>query len=369
MARQHEPPDDCALLPLRGAPRRILVLRPRALGDVLLVTPALRALKASFPDAALHVAVDDGLAALLRRNPSIDRLWLLPRRRPRRRDWWSLAWQLARQRFDLVIDLHGSPRTALLARLAGRHDRVGYALRGRGRLYNQRIRRDSDRRGRRALQYAAQVNLDIAARCGALAARTDDASLVFVADAAIDARMRALLERDFPGRPRVGVAAAGTWQAKTYAPAAWAQVADRLVEAGCEVLLLWGPGEQPTAQAVQEAMRTPAPLAPPTDLDELAGLVAGLDLLVCTDSGVKHLAVARGTPTLTVFGPTSPAAWMPPSGPHAWVRTRLPCVECNLTRCAHHLCMRLLPPAVVAMRALRQLEAGRQRGLDVAPGA
>lgn len=364
MTSRFEPTEDCKLLPLRHPLRRILVLRPRALGDVLLTTPALRALKASFPSAALHVAVDDVLAALLQRNPHIDRLWLLPRRRPRRRDWWRLAWRLARQRFDLVIDLHGSPRTALLSWIVGRRHRVGYALRWRGRLYNLRIPRDSDRRGRRALQYAARVNLDIVARCGAGAALTDDAALQYFPDASVDARMAATLERDCPGRPRVGLAVAGTWQAKTYPVDAWAQVAERLTTAGCHVLLLWGPGERVTAEAVQRAMRAPAVLAPPTDLDELAALVAGLDLVVSNDSGVKHLAVARGTPTLTVFGPTNPVAWMPPAGAHAWVRTRLPCVECNLTRCTHHLCMRLLPAEAVAERGLQVL-AGARHGFDV----
>ncbi len=358
-----------ALLPLRGPVQRILVLRPRALGDVLLVTPALRALKAGFPAAALHVAVDDVLAPVLRRNPHVDRLWLLPRQRPvRRRDWWSLAWQLARVRFDLVLDLHGSPRTALLARLTGARNRVGYALRGRGRLYNLPVPRDSDRSGKRALQYGARVNLDIVARCGVAAATTDDASLVFVPDPAVEERLRRDLESTFPGRPRVGLAPAGTWQAKTYPAAAWAEVADRLAAAGCHLVLLWGPGERGTAEAVQRNMRVPAPLAPATDLEELAALLGHLDLLLSTDSGVKHLAVARGTPSLTVFGPTSPRAWMPPAGPHAWVRARLPCLECNLSRCTHHLCMRLLAPQAVAERALALLQVPFGVELQPPPG-
>ena len=66
--------------PAHGAPRRVLVLRPRALGDVLLATPALRALRQGLPQAEIHVAVDDVLVPVLRRNPHVDRLWALPRR-------------------------------------------------------------------------------------------------------------------------------------------------------------------------------------------------------------------------------------------------------------------------------------------------
>ena len=340
-------------------PRRILVLRPRALGDVLLTTPALRALKASFPAAALHVAVDDLLAPLLQRNPHLDRLWLLPRRRPRRqRDWWKLAWALRRQRFDLVVDLHGSPRTALLARFTGAPQRVGYALRGRGRLYTHRIPRDTDRRGRRVTQYAARVNLEFVARCGAGGAALDDTSLVYVPAPEAEARMAQALSTLAPG-PRVGIAAAGTWQAKTYPPESFAQVGVQLARAGCRVLLVWGPGERQRAAAVGAAMGGEAILAPETNLDELAALLARLDLLVANDSGVKHLAVARGTPTLTVCGPTSPTAWVADDPAHAWVRACVPCLECNFTACAHHSCMRLLAPAAVAERALRLLELRR----------
>jgi len=360
---------DVARLPVRGTVRRILVLRPRALGDVLLATPALRALKHGFPAVALHVAVDDGLLPVLQRNPDIDRVWPLPRRLPRRRGaWWALARDLRRQHFDLVIDLHGSPRTALLALFSGARNRVGYALRGRGRLYNLRIARDSDRRGRRSLQYAARVGLDIVARCGATGPALADDSLVFVPDTAIASRMARVVEQELPTGPRVGLSPAGTWQAKTYPPSSWVELGDRLVAAGCRVLLLWGPGERTLATEVQSRMSLPAVLAPATSVDELAGILARLDLLISNDSGVKHLGVACGTPTLTILGPTHPVAWVPPSGPHAWVRAGVPCAACNLTQCLHHLCMHLLAAEEVARRALAYL--GRSRtafGVEVRP--
>lgn len=350
---------DVALLPLRGPVRRILVLRPRALGDVLLATPALRALKTGFAGAEVHVAVDDLLVPLLRRNPHVDRLWPLPRRRPRRRrDWWRLAIGLRRARFDLVIDLHGSPRTAQLAWITGAPNRVGYALRVRGRLYNLRLPRDSDRTGRRRALYAARTNLEIVARCGAGGPALDDTSLVLPLDPEADARMGAWLDSNAPVRPRVGLVPAGTWPAKTWPAERWAETADGLAAHGAAVVLLWGPGEQDAVEAVRSQMQRRAVVPPPTDLEELAAVVGRLDLLVSHDSGLKHLAVARGTPTLTLYGPTNPVAWSPERGPHAGLAVRLPCLACNRTRCAHGLCMRLLAPDAVVARALEIL-AGR----------
>jgi ADP-heptose:LPS heptosyltransferase len=156
------------------------------------------------------------------------------------------------------------------------------------------------------------------------------------------------------------VAPAGTWQAKTYPLEAFAAAADRLAQR-CVVLVLWGPGEKGLAERMLHAMRAQARLAPETNLDELATVLRRLDLLVTNDSGVKHLAVACGTPTLTLFGPTSPRAWMPDAGPHTALRSRVPCLECNLTRCAHHLCMQTLAPDWVARIALEMLESSTPR--------
>jgi lipopolysaccharide heptosyltransferase II len=334
-------------------PRRVLVLRPRALGDVLLATPALRALKSAWPACALDVAVDDVLEPLLRRNPHVDRLWLLPRRKPRRLgDWARVYAGIARAGYDLAIDLHGSPRTAMLAWLSGAPRRVGYALRGRGALYTLRVPRDSDRHGRRRALYAARTNLEIVARCGVRGDALDDVRLVLPPDPAVEAAVAAWFEPLVPAAPRIGLVPFATWQAKTYPISGWIEIGTRLVRAGCSVVLLWGPGELDVAAAVQRGMQDAATLLPPTDIDAAAAVVARLDLLVCHDSGIKHVAVARGTPTLTLFGPTRPEAWTPPDGPHAGLRVELPCTGCNRTGCSHHLCMRGLDAGAVAARAL-----------------
>lgn len=349
-------------LALRTPIRRILVLRPRALGDVLLATPALRALRLGFPDAALHFGVDAPLAPLVQRNPHIDRLWLLPRSKPEQqpRTWVALYRDLARAGFDLVLDLHGSPRTAGMAWWTRAPHRIGYDLRGRGRLYTVRLPRDADRTGRRRLLYAAQTNLEIIARLAPEAPGLNDPSLVFHPDPIPEARIEALLAEVAPERPRVGLSPAGTWPAKTWPVESWARAADRIAAHGATVLLLWGPGEATVAAAVRERMRESAVILPPTDLDAMAAVVARLDLLVCNDSGIKHVAVARGTPTLTLYGPTNPLAWSPPAGPHRGRRVALPCIACNRTHCAHGLCMSLLDPEAVAAAALEQLGAARE---------
>ena len=341
--------------PLRAPLRRILVQRPRALGDVLLTTPALRALRASYPHARLDLCVDEVLEPIVRHNPHVDQVWTYPRRGGQRGQGWRLLRALRRVRYDLVLDLHGSPRTAWIAWCSGAPHRVGYALRGRGHLYNFRVPRDTDRNGCRRALYAAQTNLEIVARCGVRGPSLEDTRLVYVGAPDVEAAMEARLGARAAGSRRIGIAPAGTWQAKTYPLESFAAAADRLARHG-EVWILWGPGEKPWAEQVLRSMQARARLAPETDLQELAAFLRRLDLLVSNDSGVKHLAVACETPTLTLFGPTNPRAWLPVSGPHVGLRSRVPCLECNLTRCTHHLCMRTLDPDWVLDSALRLLE-------------
>jgi ADP-heptose:LPS heptosyltransferase len=343
--------------------RRILVLRPRALGDVLMMTPALRALRQQFPEARLDVGIDDTLSVILDRNPHITHRWEFPRRRPHGwRDWLPIYTGIPRIGYQLVIDLHGSPRTAMLALLSGARYRAGYDLRGRRYAYNLRIVRDTDRQGRRTLQYAAQTNLDFVARCGVSGPALDDPRLVYVPnpDAGLRQAMQQLVGEASQGW-RVVLAPAGTWPAKTADPSVFAAIARHLSDAGCQVLLLWGPGEEPVCRQVATSCGARVTLAPPTSLDELALALRASDLLISHDSGIKHLAVALGTPTLTLFGPTEPRAWMPPEGPHDFVRAAIACLACNFTRCSHRSCMRLLRGERIAQHALDLLQRVAER--------
>ena len=351
------------MMPEAAEIRSILVLRPRALGDVLMITPALRALHMQFPGARIDVGVDDTVAPILDRNPHITSRWLFPRRRPRNwRDWLPIYTGIPRVGYQMVIDLHGSARTAMLTLLSGARYRIGYHLRGRRHAYNLLIRRDTDRQGQRSMIYAARNNLEFVARCGVRGTALDDASLVYTPnpDETMQQAMR-LLAGDPNSGQRIALAPAGTWPAKTADPTVFIDLARHLAAAGCQVLLVWGPGEEDICRRIAESCQADVTLAPATSLDELALLLQNMDLLISHDSGIKHLAVALQTPTLTLFGPTEPRAWMPTEGPHDFVRAAIPCLGCNLTQCSHRTCMRLLTGERLALDALALLDRIRQR--------
>jgi ADP-heptose:LPS heptosyltransferase len=316
----------------------VLAIRLRALGDVVLTTPALRALKRGHPDAALEVVTEARYAPLLEGLAAVDRVWTLERTHsatPR------LVAELRRRSIRVAVDFFGNPRSALLTRLCGARRRFGYALRGRGSWYHVQVPRSVDPApGRR--EYAAATHVRLAIAAGGVedgleprialtaAAMREAAALVAAAGFAATDSV-------------VGLVAAGTWPTKRWPVAYAALLAERLRREGRPVLLLAGPGEDAVTRAVCERLPD-LPVLPPCGVGTLAAVVARLGAVIGNDSGPMHIAAAFGVPTFAWFGPTHPDTWTAPAPRHAVWRSSVPCRACDRTVCAHWNCLPELAP-------------------------
>jgi ADP-heptose:LPS heptosyltransferase len=144
---------------------------------------------------------------------------------------------------------------------------------------------------------------------------------------------------------------AGSWPAKTWLPDRFAAAMDALAAQGT-VVWMWGPRERAGVEACRALMRAPSLLAPPTGWQELGALLKRCALWIGNDSGPKHVAVALGVPTITLFGPTNPTTWHPPDGPHTAIEVDgLDCLHCNSNVCPL--------PGERHMRCMRDLQAER----------
>ena len=334
--------------------RRILAIRPRALGDVVLVTPALRALRRGHPEATLEVLTEARYAPLVEGLPGVERVWTLERTTAATA---RLIAALRARRFDLAVDFFGNPRTALIAALSGARRTAGYELRGRGRAYQVRVPRTLalvDGRGARHREYAAATHLRLALAVGGVADGLDARIAISPAgEAAAPGLLASAGVRD-PART-VGLIAAGTWATKTWPAVNAGRLARALVASGWEVLVLSGPGEEAVVGTVRRHAGA-VPVLPPCGVPELASVIRRLGAVVGTDSGPIHLAGASGVPTFAWFGPTHPETWTPPGEQHAHWWTSLPCRGCDRTVCPHWNCMPQLTAPDAAARILTHLE-------------
>ena len=346
------------------SPERILVIKLRATGDVVLATPVIENLRQGFPRARITFLTEEASADILRWNPFLDELIVLPIRRWERtgirgswREQARFYRDLRRKRFDLAIDLFGNPRSAVLTLLTGAPKRVGYAFRGRRHAYNTVVTPGDQARHevmfhldalealdipvntnlpRIAIPRAAEVRARRWLREEVLGGRADRADRADHAD-----RSRRAV------RPIIGLNPGGGWAIKRWPPDYFGRLADALIEEyGVEVLVLWGPGEERIVEEVTGAMKHRPLILPAATLSELGAYLKCCRLLVSNDSGPMHMAAALNVPTIGIFGPTDPLAQGPWGDGHGVVRQEnVDCLGCNRTDCPiGNICMTTLVP-------------------------
>jgi heptosyltransferase-2 len=308
---------------------RILVLRRRALGDLLLTLPAVRALAESYPEAKVDLLVDVPLVPVVRGLSYVHDVIAFPDRAstPRRRGRALLALFAAvrRQGYDLVVDALGTPRTAQLAWWSGARVRAGFAIRGRAWAYTVTVPRSDRHRP----VYMRDAYLELVAAVGAT---TTDRSF---APAGGELAEPLPLDPEAGARtgPRVALAPGATWPAKAWPLERYAALATRLVDAlDARVTVFWGPGEEAHADAIVAA-EPRVRKAPGGDVAALARRLRAHDVLVSSDSGARHVAVGAGLATVGLFGPTDIPTATPPAGPHATLTSPIACAPCQRLTC------------------------------------
>jgi len=329
-------------------------IRLRAMGDVVLTTPAWRSLAAA--GFELHVVTESRFAPLLEELPWIARVWGVERTGSSTR---AIASSLRALGPRVAVDFFGNPRSALLARACGAPAVWGYDLRGRRHFYTGTVPRETRLPGGRR-EHASAVHVRLARAAGGAEAGAEPEIAVGEAARADAARLLAAAGISDPART-VGLVAAGSWPTKAWPLSHSAVLARELAAAGHEVLLLGGPGEE----AVARRLAALAPLVhvlPPCGVGTLAATIARLRAVVGTDSGPRHLAAALGVPSFAWFGPTHPDTWNPPGEAHGYWRTDLPCRACDLTACPHWTCLPSLSPDAGSALVLAHLERHPRHG-------
>jgi len=310
----------------------ILVIRLSAIGDVVMASPLIAALRRAYPDAHLAWLVQPEAAALLAANEQLDEVLIWPRGEWRRvwragrlvellKRVLGLRRELRRHRFSIAIDAQGLLKSGLLAWLSGAPRRIGLGSReGSGWLMTERIERGGEpgRIGSEYLHLARQLGLPT------------DGFPMRVALTKQDHRAAAEIAGAGDGRPYAVICPFTTRPQKHWVEGRWPELASRLsTEMGLRTLMLGGPGDRAAAERI-------AKNAPPglidavgrTDLRQAGALIARARLLIGVDTGLGHMGIALATPSVLLFGSTLPY--------HNTTRTdaivlyhRLPCSPCR----------------------------------------
>jgi ADP-heptose:LPS heptosyltransferase len=312
--------------------KNILVLRMHGVGDVLWSTPFLANLRRGYPGARIAYLVRESCAPVMAHNTDYDELIVFSKRDNALR----FLHDLRSRRFDLTIDLIGTPRTALQSLISGAPHRIGFDFRLRRHCYNHVLSADSANRG-----HEVEFNFHVLDYLG-LPVTTRD--LVFnLSPQEIEFKQQAWRQMGyFPQDRVIGILPTGGWACKRWPTDNYAELVRRITgENAAKPLVFWGSElEFADAKLIAGSAGCEAAVIPPATLRQMAALLSGCTLVVGNDSGPLHIATAFRVPAIAFYGPTNPRSQGPWGEGHTVLRDEsLPCLCCNKMDCASPRCM------------------------------
>ncbi|HEY7152984.1 MAG TPA: glycosyltransferase family 9 protein [Gemmataceae bacterium] len=332
-------------LPLSAYPaERIALIKPSALGDIIHGLPVLTALRQRYPCAHITWVVNRVYEPLLRGHRDLDDILAFDRRASRRgrlaaaRSWLCFLVELRRRRFDLVIDLQGLFRTAVMVLATGARRRVGLSTAREGATWTY-----TD-----VIPVADFNALHAVERCWLVAEAFGVGDMPRQFPIPISADARRWAEETTRGQPRpwLMIGPGARWPTKRWPPEHFAALAGRVrAEFGGSVFFVGGGDETPLAAAVRACLSGPAhDLTGRTTLPQLAALLERADVMLANDTGPLHLAAALGRPVVAPYTCTKVRLNGPYGAEHGAVETTVPCQGSYVKRCANMACMMELTP-------------------------
>lgn len=283
---------------------RILIVRMSALGDIVHALPVLAAVRAAYPDAEVDWLVDRAYAGVLAHVSGVTQVIV------GRPQLTKAVSTLRARSYDAAVDLQGLLKSAVMARLSGASRVIGFgrpALRepAAAWFYSEEVPAPDG-------GHVIQKNLSILPALGVLIPSSPSFPFVVPASAVAATIADETRARGYERYALINPGAA--WPNKRWAPERFGAVARHLLERHrLPSWVLWGPGEQPLADAVVEASGGAATRAPETSIGDLLAITVGAALMISGDTGPVHLAAAMGTPIVGLYGPT----WPERNGPWA----------------------------------------------------
>lgn len=319
--------------------RRLLVRSTNWIGDAVMTTPAVRAIRRNFPGVEICLLVKPWVAPVFAHCPHVDRLLIYDATFRHRGivGKLRLCRELRKERFGAAILLQNAFEAALIAFLSGIPIRIGFDSDGRRLLLTHPVRLT------RTIKQEHQTGYYLRMLQGA--GLTVGSRRLELHVGAEDRRRAAAQLAGLPaGGPLIGLNPSATYgPAKQWAPERFAALADVLCrDHGARIVLFGGPADGPLGATIAAMMRHPClDLSAKTALGEAMALIEACDLFVTNDSGLMHVAAALQVPVIAIFGSTNPVTTGPYSARSRVVRKPLACSPCLKPQCpeGHLQCM------------------------------
>ncbi len=352
---------------------KILIVRLGALGDILHAVPAQQALVRQLPRAEIHWLCEPPYAPLLKAVPGVHRVWTADTKQWRSRPWRAsqgvtLLRALRRVGFDVVFDFQGLVKSALLAGFSGAPRRVGFnperfKEKGIQFFYTEAAPGEAN-----LDRHVIDANLDLVGRL--VPAGSADPKIPLRIPAQDERRVQEELGRIGVSRPVLINPGAG-WATKIWPAENYARLGVEIErQTGHPVVYTYGPDEEGLIERIRASNPPGLARAFPTSILQLAALCRHSKLMVAGDSGPLHLAVAMGTATVAILGPTSASRNGPKNPEDLVVKRHLPCSNSYRRTCNQFVCMDIPVETVLetVLERMRRLDKSVATGTPTLAG-
>ncbi len=309
----------------------VLVVRMRSIGDSVLMTPSLLALKRFAPHARIHVLLEDWVAPLFEGSELIDRVISIPRHSNSARA--RIARELHRSKYDVVYNLHGGTTATFLTRATGATHRVGFRNYQYARLHNH-VAPPATEIWQRAMLHSVEQQLALIGWTG-VPVTDRPATQLPVTDKAAALVAAKLSSANVADEPFALIHPAAALATKQWATQNFARVAEELSARGLKPLAIVSGTERQVLDSLVKESNAPVVGLDDLTLPEVTALAARAQLFVGNDSGIAHIAAAAGARCVVIFGSSNVAHWRPwTTNPNEVVREEMPCQPCHGYFCA-----------------------------------
>ncbi|MEW6067494.1 MAG: lipopolysaccharide heptosyltransferase I [Nitrospirota bacterium] len=319
---------------LTSPPKKILIIKPSSLGDIVHSLPFLNAIRTCFPKTEMHWVIAQGFEEILEGHPMINRLWIINKdewKKVRRakgtiREIKTLVKDLKKERFDIVIDLQGLLRSGIITAATGAPVRIGFseAREGSRLFYTHRVKGGKD-------IHAVDRYLKVAQFLGC-----DTSDVIFPFPLYnLTSSLSSYCHEDY-----AVIVPGARWETKKWPSEKFGRLSTLLP---LKTIIVGSKGDIKIADEIATLSNGKAiSFAGKTNLKELIEIMRGARFVVSNDSGPMHIAAAIGIPVFAIFGPTDPQRTGPYGNNHTIIREDISCAPCLKKRCDNMKCMKNL---------------------------
>lgn len=326
--------------------KKILLIRLRRIGDIIMTTPSITALKEAFPGAFISYIVEEPYKDLVERNPSLDKVIVLKKKQGIK-DFFKLIRKIQKENYDVVLDFHGGPRASLITLFSGAKLKLGYKIKYRSFIYDIKLPRAVKSGHIHSvdnhlnLVKALGVNIEISLPLFLPQARPDE----------IEKVKKFIDEHRLEGHKIITIHISAGNEFRYWGVDNIVKLSDLLDNLpGVQIVLIGTSEDQEAEEEILEKSKARLlSLVGKLNLRELRELICRSSLFVGPDSGPMHIAASTATPIVALFGPTLPAHFSPWQAKALLIEKDFDCRPCRQKRCIYKdfRCLRTITPEEV----------------------